>query len=219
MSLRLKPPRTLVTRRLYFGLDPLRLREASGRVLARVVGLPPERANVSDADLQHDLGVSTTVCRVAVEEMVAEGLLSPRDGTPGQYRLTTRFAELAAARVVEPLARTKARAIVSRACDAARVINADWARNPLIVMAVAPFGAYLSREQHLDTLPIGVVVAARPATRRARFRMQGKLEGARDIRAALRSLSSFVDVELVTQMTDLPRPHAVVFYAVDEPAP
>ena len=29
---------TLVTKRLYFGIDPLRLREASGRVLARIHG-------------------------------------------------------------------------------------------------------------------------------------------------------------------------------------
>jgi hypothetical protein len=217
MSLRLKNPRTLVTRRLYFGLDPLRLREASGRVLARVVGLAPERANVSAEDLRHDLGVDTTLCDSAVEEMVAEGLLAPRDGSPGLYRLTSRFAELAAARVVEPLARAKARAIVSRACDAALDINANGARNPLVIAAIAPFGAYLSREQHLDALPLGVVVAARPATRRARFRMLGKLEGARDIRAAFRALSSFVEVELVTRTSELPRPYAVVFQPGGEP--
>jgi DNA-binding IscR family transcriptional regulator len=213
VPLRPKPPRTLVTRRLYFGLDPVRLREASGRVLARVVGLPPERANVSADDLRHDLGIDTTLCRSVVEEMVAEGLLSPRDDNRGYYRLTSRFAELAAARVVEPLGRAKARTIVSRACEIARTINDDWARNPLVVTALAPYGSYLSREPHLDALPLGVVVASRPATRRARFRMQKKLEGARDIRMAFRSLSSFVEVELVTAMQDLPRPHAVVFQA------
>src|SRR6185503_4582498 len=35
---RMKPPRTLVTERLYFGLDPIKLRAATGRALARVVG-------------------------------------------------------------------------------------------------------------------------------------------------------------------------------------
>jgi hypothetical protein len=213
MSPRPRPPRTLVTRRLYFGLDPLRLREASGRVLARVVGLPPERATVSSTDLRCDFGLDTRLCRSVVEEMVAEGLLRPRDEPAGHYRLTNRFLELAAARVVEPLDRAKARTIVGRACDLARAINAEWARNPLTVAAVAPHGAYLSREPHLDSLPLGVVVAARPASRRARFRMQGKLEGARDIRAALRGLSSFVQVVLVTAPGDLPRPHAVVFQA------
>lgn len=213
MTPRPRPPRTLVTRRLYFGLDPLRLREASGRVLARVVGLPPERATVSATDLRCDFGLDTRLCRSVVEEMVAEGLLRPRDKPAGHYRLTNRFLELAAARVVEPLDRAKARTIVGRACDLARAINADWARNPLTVAAVAPHGSYLSREPHLDSLPLGIVVAARPASRRARFRMQGKLEGARDIRTALSALSSFVQVVLVTAPGDLPRPHAIVFQA------
>lgn len=219
MSPRPRAPRTLVTRRLYFGLDPVRLREASGRVLARVVGLPPERANVSATDLRCDLGVDTRQCRSVVEEMVAEGLLLPRGETGGHYRLTSRFAELAAARVVEPLGRAKARAIVGRACDIARTINAEWARNPLAIAAIAPFGAYLSREPHLDALPLGIVVAARPAPRRARFRMQGKLEGARDIRAAFRALSSFVRVEMATAIQDLPRPYAVVFQVDTDHAP
>jgi len=34
---------TLVTKRLYFGVDALRLRDAAERVLLRVQGLPPER--------------------------------------------------------------------------------------------------------------------------------------------------------------------------------
>ena len=55
------------------------------------------------------------------------------------------------------------------ACALARAINAEWSRNPLVVEAVAPFGAYLCREPQLESLPIGVVVGLRPATRRARF--------------------------------------------------
>lgn len=217
MSTRAKSPRTLITQRLYFGLDPLRLREASGRVLARVVGLPPERANVSAAELRHDLGIDTTLCRSVVDEMVAEGLLSPRNDPRGHYRLTSRFAELAAARVVEPLGRAKARALVSRACDLARTINAEWARNPLVVEAIAPFGAYLSREPQLDALPLGVVVALRPALRRARFRLQERRDGARDIRTVFQALSSFVEVRLVTQVRELPKSYAVVFQAVADP--
>jgi hypothetical protein len=212
VSSRTKLPRTLVTHRRYFGLDPLRLREASGRVIARVVGLPPERANVSAADLRRDLGVDTEVGRTVVEEMVAEGLLAPRPEAPDCYRVTGRLAELAAARVVEPLPRAKARALVGRACELARTINADWSRNPLVVTSVAPHGVYLSRDPHLDVLPVGVVVGLRPASRRARFRMQQKPEGARDIRAAFRALSSFVEVQLVTQVADLPSPFAVVFH-------
>jgi hypothetical protein len=204
-------PRTLVTRRLYFGLDPLRLREGSGRVVARVVGLPPERANVSAEDLRRDLGVDTEFGRVVVDEMVAEGLLRPRANTSDQYCLTARFAELAGARVVEPLPRARARALVGRACDLAKAVNATWSRNPLAIAAIAPFGAYLSREPHLEELPLGVVVVLRPTSRRARFRMLGKPDGARALRAAFRNLSSFIDLRLVTTLCDLPGPCAVVF--------
>jgi hypothetical protein len=212
MGTRTAKPRTLVTRRLYFGLEAVRLREASGRLMARVVGLAPERANVSAEDLRRDLGVDTEVARTVVDEMVAEGLLRPRDDVPDQYRLTDRFAELAAARVVEPLPRTRARLLVARACDLARAVNADWARNPLVVTAVAPFGAYLAREPHLEVLPLGIVVALRPASRRARFRMLEKPDGARALRAAFRELSSFIEVRLVTSIRDLPQPCAVVFH-------
>lgn len=206
-------PRTLVTRRLYFGLDALRLREASGRVLSRVVGLPPERANVSGVDLRRDLGVDTVLAQSVVGEMVAEGLLCPRDDSSEHYRITERFAALAMARVVEPLSRARARAIVARACLLARAINDEWSRNPMMVEAIAPFGAYLSREPELDALPLGIVVTVRPASRRARFRMHEKPDGARAIRAAFRELSSFVEPLLVTAVSDLPRPHAVVFQA------
>ncbi len=209
--------RTLVTQRLYFGLDPLRLREASGRVLARVVGLPPERANVSAADLRRDLGLDTEIGRAVVDEMVAEGLLRPREGATGQFRLTERFAELASARVVEPLTRERARVIVGRACDLARTINAEWSRNPLVVDAIAPHGEYLARAPILESLPLCVVVGLRPASRRARFRMQPKPSGARDIRAAYRELSSFLDIGLATTTRDVPSPHAVVFHAASEP--
>ena len=54
---------TLVTKRLYFGIDPLRLREASGRVLARIHGLAPSRASISADDLRRDFGLDTVVGR------------------------------------------------------------------------------------------------------------------------------------------------------------
>lgn len=212
----MKLPRTLVTRRLYFGLDPLRLREASGRVLARVVGLTPERANVSATDLRRDFGVDTRLGRDVVDAMVAEGLLAPREDSAEHFRLTDRFAELATARVVEPLARARARALVGRACALARAINDGWSRNPLVIDAVAPFGTYLARDSWLEALPLAVVVGPRPASRRARFRMQSKPDGARELRAAFRDLSSFVDLRLVTSAGDLPRPCAVVYHAERE---
>ena len=51
--------RTLVSDRLYFGLDPFRLRAATSRALSRVVGLPPERARLSETHLRHDFALDT----------------------------------------------------------------------------------------------------------------------------------------------------------------
>jgi len=122
-----------------------------------------------------------------------------------------RFLEYANARVVEPLPRARARALVARACDLAREINAGWSRNPLEVAALAPFGVYLSREPHLDELPLGVVLRMRPTSRRARFRMQPKADGVREVRAAFEALSSFARIRLATAIEQLPQPCAIVF--------
>jgi hypothetical protein len=56
----------------------------------------------------------------------------------------------------------------------------------------------------------------RPTSRRARWRMLSKADGAHEIRGAFKSLSSFVHVQLVTRIGDLPPPFAVVFQAADD---
>lgn len=206
-------PRTLVTKRLYFGIDPVRLREASGRVLARIHGLEPSRASISAEELRRDFGLDTVDGRTALEAMVADGLLRPRTSVPSEYRITGRFFEYANARVVEPLPRPRARALVARACSLAREINDGWPRNPVEVAALAPFGVYLTREPHLDELPLGVVLRMRPVSRRARFRMLPKADGVREVRSAFEALSSFARIRLATDVEQLPQPCAIVFHA------
>ncbi|HVE51069.1 MAG TPA: hypothetical protein VNG69_15825 [Casimicrobiaceae bacterium] len=208
-------PRTLTTQRLYFGVDAFKLREATSKVLSRVVGLGPERARVRAEDIQHDFGVDTIEGATMVEEMVAEGLLAPRrEG--GEYQLTDRFREYANARVVEPLSRSRARAIVASARQLADRINTDWMRNPLEVAALAPFGSYLSQDPTLESLPLGIVVRMRPATRRARWRMLTKADGAHEIRGAFKALSSFVHAQLLMDVSELPTPFAVVYQALED---
>jgi len=112
---------------------------------------------------------------------------------------------------VEPLPRPRARALVARACELAKEINVGWTRNPLEIGALAPFGVYLSREPHLDGLPLGVVLRMRPVSRRARFRMLPKADGVRDVRAAFEALSSFAQIRLATDVDQLPQPCAIVF--------
>ena len=205
---------TLVADRLYFGLDPLRLRSATGRALARVVGLPPARARVSATHLRHDFAVDTTQATALIGEFVAEGLLEPPDARHPGYGLTREFMALAAARVVEPLPRARARLLLTEACNVALHVNVEADTNPLAIRSFAVFGDYMSRSQRLDELNLGVVVEMRTAARRRRFgRMLTKAEGADAIRNAFRALSSFVRVRLVTEERSLPRPFSRVFDA------
>jgi hypothetical protein len=206
--------RTLVTKRLYFGLDALHLRAATGRVLARVVGLPPERARVNLRNLCQDFGVDTTLGQALVDELVAERLLTAPNGLQADYGLTARFLEFAAARVVEPLPRERAKQLLVQANVLATEINEDWTHNPLEIEALAPFGSYMTRDSALAELGVGIVVRPRATTRRARWgRMQTKSDGGREIRAAFRALSSFIQVRMVNETQLLPRPFAIAFNA------
>jgi hypothetical protein len=207
-------PRTLVTDRLYFGLDPLKLRAATGRALARVVGLPPDRARVTATNIRQDFALDTIQGRALVTEFVASGLLEPPTESSAGYGLTREFFELAAARVVEPLPRSRAKLLLTEACTLAERINDDAVHNPLAIEAFAVFGDYMSRAHRLEELSLGVVVELRAPSRRTRFgRMQSKAEGAVAIRTALRQLSSFIRVRLVTDVRTLPRPFSLVFEA------
>jgi hypothetical protein len=91
-------------------------------------------------------------------------------------------------------------------------INAEWTHNPLEVEAVAPFGSYMSLDEELAELDLGIVAQPRETVRRVRWgRVATKTEGAIEIRAAFRELSSFVRVQMVRDRQLLPRPFAVVF--------
>jgi hypothetical protein len=206
--------RTLVTQRLYFGLDALNLRAATGRALARVVGLPRERARVSLRNLCQDFGVDAVRGRALIDELVAEGLLEAPDDLQADYGLTARFLEFAAARVVDPLPRERAKQLLVQAGVLATRINEQWTHNPLEIEALAPFGGYMTRDTKLSELSLGIVVRPRAAARRARWgRMQDKREAGREIRAAFRALSSFIQVRMVNEAQLLPRPFAIAFNA------
>lgn len=204
--------RTLVARHRYFGLDPLHLRTAAGRVLTRIVGLPPERAHVRAEHLKQDFAVDTREGDALLDDLVHGGLIKPHAGHPDDFEVTDRLREFAAARVVEPLSRARARQLVARACELARQMNAEWTRNPLEIEALAVSGAYMSRSDELADLTLGVVVRSRGPDRRARWgRMANKQAGAQAMREELCSLSSFVVVHFVTELAALPRPFSVVF--------
>jgi len=203
--------RTLVTHREYYGMDAMALRAATGRVLARLAGVAPEEAQLSGRNLRHDFAVHGSKGSRLVGELVADGLLEA-DETRDEYRITGRFLEFATARVVDPLPRERARSIVARAAALAQRINTDWTRNPLQIEMLAPFGSFMSRDPELDELSLGILVVSRPWNRRARWgRMQSTADGSHQMRDAFRSLSSFVQVKMVNEPGQLPRPFAVAF--------
>jgi len=189
------------------------MRAAAGRVLARVVGLPPERARVSETNLRQDFGLDTREGQALVRELLFEGLLARDPGPRPRYALTERFVEYATARVINPMPRVRAKHIVAQACDLAREINAEWTRVPLEIEAVAPYGTYLSREPVVDRLELGIMLRVRPVERRARWRMVTRPEGAAAIREAFAALGSLVYVRFVTELSQLPRPFSVAFQA------
>jgi hypothetical protein len=204
--------RTLVTQRLYFGMSALDLRSASERVLARIAGLPHESAHVSGRSLCRDFGMNTIEGDALVEGFVNKGMIEPRTEQRDCYRLTERFLEFAAARVVEPLPRQRAKELLAKAGELATRINAEWTRNPLEIQLIAPFGHYFKREAQLASLELGIVVQSRAPWRRARWgRLKTVSEGAREIRGAMRELSSFIQVQMVNDKARLPRPFTVVF--------
>jgi hypothetical protein len=206
--------RTLVTHRLYFGVDALQLRAATARVAARVVGLPPDRARVSARSFCQDFGVESVRGQALIDEFVAAGVLEPPGELQSDYGLTERFVEFAAARVVEPLPRQRARQLLAQACALAARVNEEWTHNPLEIEAVVPFGGYMTRETNLAELSLGIVVRPRTAERRARWgRIKSKSDGAREIRAQFRELSSFIHVRMVNETRLLPRPFSVAFHA------
>ena len=65
---------TLVTRRLYFGVDAMQMRDATARVLSRLEERPDQPLVKLDA-LVEDFRVSAAASRPMIDEMVRHGLL------------------------------------------------------------------------------------------------------------------------------------------------
>lgn len=205
--------RTLVTKRQYYGMDAVALRAATARVLSRVAGLPTDEARVSRRNLCQDFVLDPASAQDTLDQMVADGLLKQPDGREGDLALTERFLEFATARVVEPLPRDRARQLLGKAVVLATRINTEWKTNPFEIAALAPFGSYISHDKLLAELPLGIVVRPRSSLRKARWtRMVSRRDGARQIRAAVRELSSFFHIRMVSDPQVLPQPFAIVFH-------
>jgi hypothetical protein len=108
--------------------------------------------------------------------------------------------------------RERARWLVDQAAKLAARINDEWRRNPYEIESVAAFGSYMSLEDELADVDVGIVVRPRAPARRARWKpMADKHESAREIRRAFRELNPAMHVRLVRDARQLPRPFALVF--------
>jgi hypothetical protein len=203
----------LVTRHLYFGVDAMRLRDATERVLMRVRGQPPERAVVGLDTLAQDFRLSVRESLNLVDQMVQSGLLEPRTAKADQYAITDKFRLYAQARIVEPLPRSRAQLLLTHMPELAAHFNRTASRNKYEIEALAVYGPYMSREPELADLPIGVTGRrraphSRPLAGRA---TTSPTAGHEQIRKLFEELSSFVHVKFYRRLQDIPRPFSVIF--------
>jgi hypothetical protein len=209
--------RTLISNELYFGLEPLHLRQGTERTLARVSGLPPDHVRVNAQSLREDFRLNKASTDALIHALVAGGLLQAEPASDGNYQLTERFHEFAQARVIPPLERAEAKQLIERACRLAAQINTERTWNPVMIELLGVSGSYMSRSDNIAELKLWPVVKTRGQVRPRRFGPpMSKAEGSSEIRAALRALSPFIMVHLVTDTASVERPFSVPFRAYDD---
>ena len=206
---------TLVARHLYFGLDPLRLRDAANRVLSRL----PEDTSVDTSvpidSLVEDFRLTPAASKAIVNEMVQSGVLTKLAPTGSAYGITTRFREIARARIIEPLERTQAQLLLGHCAELAVQFNRTAIRNKYEIEAVAVFGSYMTRNRGIAELEIGITGRHRTPGHQKNFigRATTPTEGTERIRALFEKQSGFIEVHFFKRLSDVPRPFSVVFKA------
>src|SRR4029453_2655519 len=83
-------PFTLVTKKLYFGVDAQRMRDSSARVLARLETEGHGRGVVRFETLVEAFGLSAAASRPMIDEMLHRGLLEQQDTRGGVYGITDK---------------------------------------------------------------------------------------------------------------------------------
>lgn len=215
MRFSMKTP-TLVANRLYYGVEALRLRDAADRVLARVVGIPPDRATVDLQAMAQDFRLGTAASRAVVDEMVRSGVLERLSPNGMDYGITERFRALATAHVIQPMPRRNAQALLAHVADAAGHFNRTAAANKYEIAALAVFGSYMSLDEDLPEVSLGITGRRRPpAPFPASGRATRPTEGTEQIRMLFEAQSSFIRVGFFQQLEEVPRPFSVIFKDAD----
>jgi hypothetical protein len=207
-------PMTLVARHLYFGMDPLRLRDAVNRVLARVPEDQSIDASVHADAIVEDLHLTPAASKAIIAEMVQSGVLTKIARTGGNYGITTRFREIARARIIEPLERNEAQLLLGHCTEIAEQFNRTATRNKYEIEAIAVHGAYMTRYRAIAELELAITGRhRRPGQKNFIGRATAQTEGTEQIRALFQKQSGFIEVRFYKRLSDVPRPFSVIFKA------
>ncbi|MEO8755734.1 MAG: hypothetical protein ABI624_23975 [Casimicrobiaceae bacterium] len=207
---------TLVAKHLYFGLDPLRLRDAANRVLARLPEDETDRRTVRLAALVEDFRLTAAASRAIVDEMVNTGVLKRLNESSAEFAVTTRFREIARARIIDPLPRPQAHMLLTHCAELATRFNRTARRNKYEIEAIGVYGSYMTRQPDIAELSLGVTGRRRvPGQSSLIGRATTFTEGTERIRELFERQSTYVEVAFFKRLTDMPRPFSVVFKADD----
>jgi hypothetical protein len=205
---------TLVAKHLYFGLEPIQLRDAANRVLSRIPDTVTTDATVRLDALVEDFRISAASSRELVDKMVEDGILMRLPETGTRYAITTRFRELARARIIDPLERSRAQMLLTRCKDIAARFNRTALRNKYEIEAIAVYGSYMSVRPDLSELALGITGRRRAPEQRSLIgRATTPTEGTDALRELFERQSTFIEVTFFKRLDLVPRPFSVIFTA------
>ena len=204
---------TLVARHLYFGMDPLRLRDAANRILSRVPDDVSVGAAVKLDALIEDLHLTPAASTAIIDEMVQSGVLTklPPSGSAA-FGITPRFREIARARIIEPLERSQAQLLLGHCAEVAERFNRTALRNKYEIEALAVYGHYMTRNKAIAELELGITGRhRRPGQKNFIGRATTPTQGTEAIRALFEKQSGFIDLRFYKKLAEVPRPFSVIF--------
>lgn len=219
------PPGTPRIRRLiadqrYFGIPARAFHAGAQKMLNRISVHPRNAAHVDLDGLGTDFQLDHVLAQALLDALLDGGLLIG-DGEHG-YRATARFREYAAASLVAPLSRARAKLLIESVRELATQINVEWLGNPFEIKMVTVSGSYMSRRDHMPDLSLYLVLRSRQMHQGRRWRSKvSKGDGLRQILTAVTSLSSFILARIIAHKSVVPRPFSVVFEAnaIADPPP
>ena len=203
---------TLVTRKLYFGVDAMQMRDSSARVLSRLEQTPSDRPVVKLDALIEDFRVSAAASRRMVDEMLRHGLLQRVGDHNSEFGVTDKFRQYADAHIIDPLPRSRAKMLLTHIADLAWHFNRSAVDNKYEIDALAVFGSFMSLEPELAELTVAVTGRRRPPVARpAAGRATEHREGHEQIRELIEGQSRYLQAKFLKSLDDVPRPFSVIF--------